>query len=536
MNTSIAVVSSSSVAATDRVVACENAVNLAEVDEKTEATVVEVFELDLEHYPVSDDPRKWSRLRKNTCLFLISCAAMIAQLAANILNPAIEEIKHDLNATSAQLSLSISLFLLLQGLVPLIWSVISEFQGRRFVYLITLAIFTVGSIIVALSKSMKLIIAFCCFQAVGSSAVSSLGSATLADIFDPVERGSKMGIYYTAPLLGPALGPVFGGILTSALGWRSIYWFLSILGGISVFAFVLLFRDTFRKERSLVYRDVVTKRLSQISGNIDSAKQITEKESIEQAGGVEKKTTPSTFVDVKLSFRDMDPIKPIFRVLKQRHNIVILFASGLLAAFGYLATYTSSRTLGSKFDLGPLYIGLVNISYGVGCVISSLTSGWWSDLELKRIRELNGEMYAEMRLRTSVIGGTFLPAFILGLGWVSEEEVNVAAIAVMLFACGFFTTWMYTSILAYIVDANIGCSSGATATNSAFRGLLSFVALETAVPLQDGLGDGITYSIWAGLMVVCELLILLVYLKGRGWRIPAEPVAKGNDVEERCYT
>ncbi|KAF8995665.1 major facilitator superfamily domain-containing protein, partial [Cyathus striatus] len=284
MNTSIAVVSSSSVAATDRVVACENAVNLAEVDEKTEATVVEVFELDLEHYPVSDDPRKWSRLRK---------------LAANILNPAIEEIKHDLNATSAQLSLSISLFLLLQGLVPLIWSVISEFQGRR----LKVCVLDYTSHIYrrihhsCFEQEYELIIAFCCFQAVGSSAVSSLGSATLADIFDPVERGSKMGIYYTAPLLGPALGPVFGGILTSALGWRSIYWFLSILGGISVFAFVLLFRDTFRKERSLVYRDVVTKRLSQISGNIDSAKQITEKESIEQAGGVEKKTTPSTFVD-----------------------------------------------------------------------------------------------------------------------------------------------------------------------------------------------------------------------------------------------
>ncbi|KAF8989037.1 vacuolar DHA amino acid exporter [Cyathus striatus] len=532
MNTSIPVVSSPSVAATIRVVAREDAIDLAEVDEKTEATVVEVLKLDLEHYPVSDDPRTWSRLRKNICLILISCAAMIAQLAANIQNPAMEEIKHDLNATNAQLSLSISLFLLLQGLVPLIWSVVSEFQGRRFVYLITLALFTAGSVVVALSKSIKLMIAFRCLQAAGSSAVSSLGSATLADMFDPVERGSKMGIYYTAPLLGPALGPVFGGILTSALGWRSIFWFLSILGGTSVFAFVLYFRDTFRKERSLVYRDVVAKRLVQITRNLGSVKQVAEKESIEQAEDIEKQTTPSTFVDVKLTFRDVDPIKPIFRIVKQRHNVVILFASGLLAAFGFLATYASSRTLGSDYDLGPLYIGLVNLSYGAGCVISSLTSGWWSDRELKRMKELNGETYAEMRLRTSVIGGTFLPAFILGLGWVSEEKVNVAAIAVMLFACGFFTTWMYTSTLAYIVDANVGCSSSATATNSAFRGLLSFIALETAVPLQDGLGDGATYSIWAGLMAVCELLILLVYLKGRGWRVPANPTVKGNGVEK----
>ena len=47
-----------------------------------------------------------------------------------------------------------------------------------------------------------------------ASAVLSIGAATLADIFEPRERGTMMGIYYAAPLLGPSLGPIAGGILT----------------------------------------------------------------------------------------------------------------------------------------------------------------------------------------------------------------------------------------------------------------------------------------------------------------------------------
>lgn len=54
-------------------------------------------------------------------------------------------------------------------------------------------------------------------------------------------------------------------------------------------------------------------------------------------------------------------------------------------------------------------------------------------------------------------------------------------------ADGHSRRWIYTSTLAYIVDANIGRSSSAVATNSAVRGVSAFVALEVAVPLQVGL-------------------------------------------------
>jgi MFS family permease len=75
----------------------------------------------------------------------------------------------------------------------------------------------VGALVSALAKSIGVLIGMRCLQGLGSSAVLAIGAATLADIYEPVERGTKMGIYYAAPLLGPAIGPILGGVLTQFL-------------------------------------------------------------------------------------------------------------------------------------------------------------------------------------------------------------------------------------------------------------------------------------------------------------------------------
>lgn len=78
--------------------------------------------------------------------------------------------------------------------------------------------------------------------------------------------------------------------------------------------------------------------------------------------------------------------------------------------------------------------------------------------------------------------------------------------------------WIYASTLAYIVDANTGRSSTAVATNSLFRGVFGFIAAEVAAPLQNAIGDGGLYTLWAGLLIVSDLLIWLLLVKGKKWR------------------
>ena len=96
-----------------------------------------------------------------------------------------------------------------------------------------------------------------------SSAVMAIAAATLADIYEPHERGAKMGIYYAAPLLGTSIGPFLGGIFAQALGWRAVFWFAVISGTAVLLCLFFFFKDSFRKERSLSYQNLLRKRLKE---------------------------------------------------------------------------------------------------------------------------------------------------------------------------------------------------------------------------------------------------------------------------------
>ncbi|TFK81569.1 vacuolar DHA amino acid exporter [Polyporus arcularius HHB13444] len=526
--------------------------------------------LDIEHARVADDPRAWSNARKLSVVATVSAASMINGLGTNIYNPAISQIEQELNASSSSLALSLSLYILIQGGVPLLWSTLSEFWGRKNVYLVSAALGVVGCIVAALAQNVNVLIGMRCIQALGSSAVTALGAATLSDIYEPEQRGTMMGIYYSAPLLGPSIGPLLGGVLTQAFSWRATFWFLAIFIGICFLPFIP-FKDTFRRERSLTYQAALKRRRAYLSAKA------SETSSISQVTAVSRVVSPTTvgqdtpdtasaqgqskdagqvvelacdqdlekqqaqqrarvaepeaapMEDIKLSLADVNPAKPIIHVLRRMNNLVILVTSGLIFGFTYCVSYTCSRTLANTYGYNALQIGLVLLAFGVGSLVGSVFGGRYSDHVFRTLRARNGgTSQPEMRLESTMVFMPFFPASVIAYGWVCERHVNVAAICVMLFLSGLFSICIYTSTLSYVVDANNGRSSSAVATNSAFRGGTAFIAAEVAVPLQNAIGDGGMYSLWAGLIFLSELLILLVWWKGGAWRAKWELKEQGD--------
>ncbi|KAI0061746.1 MFS general substrate transporter [Artomyces pyxidatus] len=491
---------------------------------------------DIEHVQVEDDPRAWSTARKNLVLFIVASASLIAGLAANIYNPAITKIEADLHTSSGQISLSLSLFILLQGSVPLIWTAISEIEGRKIVYLLSILISIVGCIVAAEAKSIEVLIAARCLQAIGSSAVISIGAATLADIYDPSERGTMMGVYYAAPLLGPALGPIIGGVLTQVLSWRATFWFLVIFMSMCLALFALFFKDTFRRERSLTYQTVLhhhqaraaleaskrssTSTIVEALGEVKDGDVKSEKEDLESANPGPR---PHPIKEVRLKLTDVNPFPPLLLVLRRWNNLATLTASGFIYGFSYCISYTCARTLELKYNYNALQTGLVLLSYGVGSIGGSILGGRWSDHVLKKLRAAHdGQGPPELRLQSIKPVMFLLPLPVIAYAWLAQEHVHVASLCAALFFAGFFSIWIYSSTLAYIVDANMGRSSAAVATNSCFRGTTAFLFAEVAVPLQGSIGDGGLYTLWTGLLVLCELLLLLVLYKGGMWREKAE--------------
>ncbi|KAK7689822.1 hypothetical protein QCA50_006461 [Cerrena zonata] len=515
--------------------------------------------LDIEHAFVEDDPRKWSSTRKTIILIAVSGAAVICGLGANLYNPAIAQIESDLHASSGDISWSISLYILLLGDVPLIWSAFSELYGRKKIYIVSFGLGLIGCIVLALAKTVGVLIGMRCVQAAGASAVFAIGAATLADIYDAEVRGSMMGIYYSAPLLGPALGPIIGGALTQAFSWRATFWFIVIFTGLCFVGFIF-FKDTYRKERSLTYQTVLKQRLRERAakkGNasgvsisshetaVSAEAKMSEKEKSEasvpptagtslvdlSAQDLEGKAAPSReaavlakeMSEIKLTFKDVSPVGPVIAVVSRPNNVLMLLTSALIFSSSYSVNYTCARTLSDKYGYNALKIGLVLLSVGLGSMFGSIIGGRWSDYVFVKLKAKNGGIsHAEMRLESTFLAMVPLPLSIIAYGWLAEKQVHIAALCVVLFIFGFCSISIYSSTLAYIVDANMGRSAQAVATNSAFRGTLAFAAAEVAIPLQNAIGDGGLYTLWAGILILAELCTLLTWWKGKTWREHAE--------------
>ncbi|KAF8558302.1 MFS general substrate transporter [Imleria badia] len=491
---------------------------------------------DIEHVPVDDDPRKWSYARKTITLWIVSAASLISTLASSIQNPMNELIAHNLHATSFQISWTLAAFIIVQGNFPLVWSAASEIKGRKLVYVAATAIFVLASAIVANAQTINVLIGMRVVQAAGSSAAMTISAATLADIYETHERGTMMGIFFAAPLFGPALGPIIGGCLSEAFGWPASFYFLAACGGILLGAFIFLFKDTFRIERSLTYQAALRRRTNTAKG-LKSAtestvtesnakteeKQASDEKASPQPGSIEDGTAAvkveSGLNDVRLSISDINPFPPFWKIMQQRNNLAILLANGLVFALSYSVSYTCTRTLNMHYKYDALSVGIVLLSLGAGSIGGSVIGGRWSDHVVTKMTNKNGgKWYPEMRLKSATLAMVWLPPSVVAYGWVAEKHVDVGVVCVMLFLCGFFSIWMYSGTLAYVVDANPGRSSSAVAANSSFRGTLAFVSIMVAARLQDAIGDGWFYTGFAGLVVVMELLIVLVLRKGESWR------------------
>lgn len=93
---------------------------------------------------------------------------------------------------------------------------------RLFIY--SVAVFTAGSLLCSLSVSLPLLVTARIFQAVGGGAISPTSLAILSNTFPKEQRGTAIGWWGIGNVMGPAIGPTLGGVLTHYFGWPSIFY------------------------------------------------------------------------------------------------------------------------------------------------------------------------------------------------------------------------------------------------------------------------------------------------------------------------
>lgn len=128
-----------------------------------------------------------------------------------------------------------------QAISPAVFASLADVYGRRPVIIVLLVLYTAGCIGSALCPTSDywLLMLMRILQSAGGSPLIAIGIGVVSDIATPQERGTFVGAFNLGGTMGVGIGPLIGGALAYGLGWRSIFWFLTICCGVTLVPVIL---------------------------------------------------------------------------------------------------------------------------------------------------------------------------------------------------------------------------------------------------------------------------------------------------------
>ena len=142
-------------------------------------------------------------------------------------------------------TLLVSIWELGQMVGPTVIAPLSELYGKVRVYNTANVCFIICSLGSALSVNASMLTAFRFLNGMTVASIS-LNSSIVGDLFVKEERGRAIAIMALSPKIGPIAGPIIGGYLSDAKGWRWTFWLITILAGAFSTLFLLTYRETYK--------------------------------------------------------------------------------------------------------------------------------------------------------------------------------------------------------------------------------------------------------------------------------------------------
>ncbi|EXL94846.1 hypothetical protein FOIG_12296 [Fusarium odoratissimum NRRL 54006] len=192
------------------------------------------------------NPRNFSLLTKTLSIASITSLAWASCFAGAIYAPAQTAVSHEFHQGRLPSVLPLSLYNLGMACGPLVGAPLSETYGRKTVYVATTPIFLAFLLGSGFANGIVSLSICRFFAGMFASPNVNNTSATIMDYCAPRYRGASLGIYYSIPSLGAAVGPLVGGFVERSFGWRWTQWVAVVITCV-LYIPVLFTRETYKK-------------------------------------------------------------------------------------------------------------------------------------------------------------------------------------------------------------------------------------------------------------------------------------------------
>lgn len=444
----------------------------------------------------------------------------VSGFASNIYFPALPTVASDLDVSVELVNLTVTSYLIFQGLAPSFWGPVSDVRGRRVAYLCTFLVLLGACIGLALAKNYATLLVLRCLQSTGSASTIAIGSGVIGDITTRAERGGFLGVFQAGLLVPVAVGPIIGGAIAGTLGWRAIFWFLTIYSGVFWGVLVLAMPETLR---SLVANGGIPR------GGLGWMTRFPL--------GVYQKTTKVQW-DRNAPPAELPPKKGIdvlgpLRILASKFATPIIVFLAIYYAVWQMSITAMSSLFKDRYGLSELHIGFTFIANGVGCMVGTLITGKILDRDYQRVKAKHKSTSSaadehdfpieKARLRLLPVFSLLQCLSILLFGWTIQfpHRVPIAIPIISTFVTGWTAVSTQAVITTYLIDIFHDQSAAAGASLNLARCLFAAGGTSFVMPMINGIGVGWTFTICAAVQVLALAGPFVQHKFGGKWRMEA---------------
>lgn len=161
--------------------------------------------------------------QRNQLLLVLFLGVLMGALDIAIIGPALPSIRADFTVSERPLAWMFSIYVLFQLIGTPLMAKLSDQFGRRWIYILDISLFALGSLIVGLSQSFQWVLAGRAIQGFGAGGIFPVASAVIGDTFPPEKRGSALGLIGAVFGLAFLIGPLLGAGILAVATWHWLF-------------------------------------------------------------------------------------------------------------------------------------------------------------------------------------------------------------------------------------------------------------------------------------------------------------------------
>ncbi|KAH9904762.1 MFS general substrate transporter [Xylariomycetidae sp. FL2044] len=458
-----------------------------------------------------ENPKNWSKAYKWYCTMVVAVTCFAVAFASSVVTADIAGVATEFDVSEEVALLTISLLVVGFGVGPMIFAPLSEVLGRRIIYATTLFVAVVFIIPCAVAKNIGTLLVCRAIDGIALSAPMTLVGGTLADLWKADERGIPMAAFSAAPFIGPAIGPLVGGYLSDALGWRWLYWVQLIL------TFVVWVLISFTVPETYA-PTLLARRARKLRRDTGDADYVTEQD-------IDRRP-----VGERVRVFLIRPFQLLFGEL-----IVFLISLYMSVLYGLLYMFFIAYPIVYQSGKGwsASSTGLMFIPLAVGVVCSAACAPSVNTHYRKLVSPYAGRLPPpELRLIPMMASCWFIPLGVIIFAWTSYTDLIWVGPCLAGFPVGFGFIFLYNSANNYLVDTYQHQAASALAAKTCIRSFWGAAVVLFTEQMYARLGDQWASTVLAAISLLCCGIPFLFWRYGERIRRRSKYAYGGEDEDD----